>query len=215
MITDDESHCHLCHLSMALDAYPKEIVGRSVGPTLDAIYPTKVLKMALKRTEGKEVHLTRQSDRGCQYASREYVALLKPHWIRIKIQEYSSPPPSLGPSAPPLPATTRAFALPPARKHQKARAPAAPQRAEGMTRPTPPTANRPWTTANDRGAKEKTKQAFGRREGPCDRRPPSRIQEKVDRTHPPASHVLEPRLAHQGHDASDELYRALEPDVST
>ena len=91
VIMDDESHYHFCYLSMVLDAYSEEIVGWSVGPTLDTAYPMEALKMALRRIEGKEVRLIHHSDRGCQYASREYVALLKSYGIRISMTESGDP----------------------------------------------------------------------------------------------------------------------------
>ena len=91
VIMDDESHYHFCYLSMVLDAYSEEIVGWSVGPTLDTTYPMEALKMALRRIEGKDVYLIHHSDRGCQYASREYVNLLKSHRIRISMTETGDP----------------------------------------------------------------------------------------------------------------------------
>ena len=91
VIMDDESHYHFCYLSMVLDAYSEEIAGWSIGPTLDTAYPIEALKMALKRIEGKNVCLIHHSDRGCQYASREYVALLKSHGISISMTESGDP----------------------------------------------------------------------------------------------------------------------------
>ncbi|MDR1416052.1 MAG: DDE-type integrase/transposase/recombinase, partial [Prevotellaceae bacterium] len=67
-----------CYLSLALDGYTEEIVGWSVGPTLEASYPMESLGKALKRIEGDEhIELIHHSDRGCQYASHEYIAALK------------------------------------------------------------------------------------------------------------------------------------------
>ena len=39
VVADGESRYHFCCLSMVLDAYSEEIVGWSVGPTLDTAYP--------------------------------------------------------------------------------------------------------------------------------------------------------------------------------
>ncbi len=91
VIMDDVYHYHFCYLSLILDAYTEEIVGWSVGPTLDTTYPMEALRMALKRIEGKEVNLIHHSDRGCQYASREYVNTLKEHGIRISMTESGDP----------------------------------------------------------------------------------------------------------------------------
>lgn len=65
-----------CYLSLILDAYCKEIVGWAVGETLETGHCVHVLRMALKHvddTSGKE--LIYQSDRGCQYATKEYISL--------------------------------------------------------------------------------------------------------------------------------------------
>ena len=49
------------------------------------------MKTALQRMEGKEACLTHHSDRGCRYASREYVSLLKSCGIRISMTESGDP----------------------------------------------------------------------------------------------------------------------------
>ena len=78
-------------LSLILDAYAEEIIGWSVGPTLDTTYPLEALRMAIRRIEGVEVNLIHHSDRGCQYASREYVNTLQEHGIRISMTESGNP----------------------------------------------------------------------------------------------------------------------------
>ena len=90
-IVDDEYRYHFCYLSLILDAYTEEIVGWSVGPTLDTTYPMDALRIALKRIEGKDVKLIHHSDRGCQYASREYVNTLRERGIRISMTESGDP----------------------------------------------------------------------------------------------------------------------------
>ena len=60
-------------------------------PTLDTDYPMAALRMALKRIEGKEVNLIHHSDRGCQYASREYVNMLREHGIQVSMTESGDP----------------------------------------------------------------------------------------------------------------------------
>ncbi len=91
VVMEDDSHYHFCYLSLILDAYTEEIVGWSVGPTLDTMYPIEALKMALKRIEGKEVNLIHHSDRGCQYASRVYVDTLRKYGIHISMTESGDP----------------------------------------------------------------------------------------------------------------------------
>lgn len=88
----DEYTYIFCYLSLILDAYTEEIVGWSVGPTLETAYPVEALKMALKRIEGKDyINLIHHSDRGCQYASSEYVRLLLEHGIHISMTETGDP----------------------------------------------------------------------------------------------------------------------------
>ena len=82
----DEYHYVFCYISLILDAYTEEIVGWSIGPTLETTYPLEALKMALKRIEGVECpDLIHHSDRGCQYASKEYIKLLNDNHIRISM----------------------------------------------------------------------------------------------------------------------------------
>jgi transposase InsO family protein len=81
-----------CYLSLILDAYSEEIVGWSVGSTLETIYPIESLTKALKRIEGQEkINLIHHSDRGCQYASKEYVSILNQYGIRISMTESGDP----------------------------------------------------------------------------------------------------------------------------
>ena len=88
----DEYHYAFCYLSLILDAYTEEIVGWSVGPTLETAYSVEALKMALKRIDGmKEINLTHHSDRGCQYASSEYVRLLEKQHIKISMTQSGDP----------------------------------------------------------------------------------------------------------------------------
>ena len=92
VIMDDDYRYHFCYLSMILDAYSEEIIGWSVGPSLDTEYPIRALQMALNRIEGKDVvNLIHHSDRGCQYASREYVNLLTDRGIKVSMTESGDP----------------------------------------------------------------------------------------------------------------------------
>lgn len=87
-----ETEYVFCFLSLVLDAYTEEIVGWSVGPTLETIYPLEALRMALKRLDGKaDVNIIHHSDRGVQYASNEYIALLKQHGFQISMTENGDP----------------------------------------------------------------------------------------------------------------------------
>ncbi len=80
-----------CYLSLILDAYSKEIVGWSVGDSLKTEYPLQALSMALKRIKGIVHSLIHHSDRGIQYASSEYIKLLKENNILISMTESGNP----------------------------------------------------------------------------------------------------------------------------
>jgi transposase InsO family protein len=81
-----------CYLSLILDVYTEEIVGWSVGPTLETSYSIEALRKALERIEGQDtIDLIHHSDRGCQYASGEYVSLLKQYGIGISMTESGDP----------------------------------------------------------------------------------------------------------------------------
>jgi transposase InsO family protein len=90
---DATRYC-FCYLSMILDAYTEEIVGWSVGPTLDTEYPLRSLETALERIKDipkEQRTLIHHSDRGVQYASKRYVELLTQHGIRISMTEDGNP----------------------------------------------------------------------------------------------------------------------------
>ncbi len=85
---------YFCYLSLILDSYSEEIVGWSVGHSLETIYPLQALEMALKRLEGIQSQdniLIHHSDRGVQYASEQYVSRLKSHYIAISMSESGDP----------------------------------------------------------------------------------------------------------------------------
>lgn len=87
-----ESKHIFCYLSLILDAYSKEIVGRAVGETLETGHCIHSLCMAHKRvdyTSGKE--LIHHYDRGCQYESKEYTSLLKEYSITISMAKNVNP----------------------------------------------------------------------------------------------------------------------------
>lgn len=92
VIMDSDTRYHFCYLSLILDAFTEEIIGWSVGSTLDTQYPIAALRMALKRIEGKDdIKLIHHSDRGCQYASNDYVKELQSRNIQISMTERGDP----------------------------------------------------------------------------------------------------------------------------
>lgn len=81
-----------CYLSVITDAYSKEIIGYSVGETLDARYPLEALEMAIDHYRGQDLSgLVHHSDRGVQYASSMYTERLKTCKIRISMTESGDP----------------------------------------------------------------------------------------------------------------------------
>lgn len=81
-----------CYLSVVTDYYTKEIIGYSVGETLETKYPQEALEMALRHYAGKDLFgLTHHSDRGVQYASYAYTSRLKDCQIRISMTESGNP----------------------------------------------------------------------------------------------------------------------------
>lgn len=81
-----------CYLSLVTDYYTKEIIGYSVGESLDTQYPLEALEMALKHYAGKDLSgLIHHSDRGVQYASYAYTARLKDCKIGISMTESGNP----------------------------------------------------------------------------------------------------------------------------
>lgn len=91
----DDTHYMFCYLSLVTDAYSHEIIGWAVGPNLGSAYPLQALEMAKGRLGdpggalcGSLIH---HSDRGVQYASREYVEALRGCGIRISMTENGDP----------------------------------------------------------------------------------------------------------------------------
>lgn len=84
-----------CYLSIVTDAYNHEIIGWEVGSTLEAEYTCQALEMAFSRLIGvadeQIKQLIHHSDRGIQYASRDYVKLLMDKQIRISMTENGNP----------------------------------------------------------------------------------------------------------------------------
>ena len=81
-----------CFLSLVTDCYSREIVGYSVGDSLETRYPLEALEMALDRYRDEDLtRLIHHSDRGLQYASFAYTDLLKRHGVRISMTERGNP----------------------------------------------------------------------------------------------------------------------------
>ncbi len=78
------------YLSLITDAYSRRIVGYHLSRSLDRSGCIAALRMALSTTTSTE-GLIHHSDRGVQYCSSEYTALLEQHGIRISMTQNSQP----------------------------------------------------------------------------------------------------------------------------
>lgn len=91
----NETEYTFCYLSLIMDAYSHEIIGWSVGSTLETLHTSEALKMAFSRLDGVDEdtveRLIHHSDRGVQYASKDYVKLLQDKKIRISMTESGNP----------------------------------------------------------------------------------------------------------------------------
>ena len=69
-------------LAVVMDCYSRRIVGWAMDGAMPTELVSRALQMALtqRRPDGPHV-LVHHSDRGCQYASREYQQLLRQHDI--------------------------------------------------------------------------------------------------------------------------------------
>jgi putative transposase len=90
----DLTYINLTHrviyLALILDAFARRVVGWALGPSLKLELPLAALRMALAKRRPKP-GLIHHSDRGVQYASREYVALLKSRGIRPSMSRRGNP----------------------------------------------------------------------------------------------------------------------------
>jgi len=75
-----------CYLALITDLYSRKIVGWNVSRNLSVETCQNALKMALKGVQNPE-GLIHHSDRGYQYCSPRYTAILEQHKIRISMTE--------------------------------------------------------------------------------------------------------------------------------
>jgi len=78
------------YLAVILDAFSRRVIGWALGRTLEAELAVAALQMAIGR--GRVAPgLVHHSDRGVQYASKDYVALLTEHAILISMSRRGNP----------------------------------------------------------------------------------------------------------------------------
>jgi len=78
------------YLAVVLDAFSRRVLGWALDRTLEAGLAVAALQMAFQR-RGSVAGLTHHSDRGVQYASKEYTDLLKEHGVRISMSRSGNP----------------------------------------------------------------------------------------------------------------------------
>jgi transposase InsO family protein len=78
------------YLAVVLDAYSRRVIGWSLDRTLEDDLAIAALRMALER-RAPALGLVHHSDRGIQYASHDYTALLKEQHIEISMSRKGNP----------------------------------------------------------------------------------------------------------------------------
>ena len=78
------------YLAVVLDAYSRRVIGWALGRTLEDELTLSALRMALDRRIPSP-GLVHHSDRGIQYASAHYTALLQAHQITISMSRKGNP----------------------------------------------------------------------------------------------------------------------------
>lgn len=77
-----------------MDAYSRYILGYYIGSSLETIHSLVALNIALENSHRLNLDITgliHHSDRGVQYASEEYVKVLKDNQILISMTESGNP----------------------------------------------------------------------------------------------------------------------------
>src|SRR5215472_4954356 len=90
----DITYIRLCiefvYLAVILDAFSRRVIGWALGRTLEAELAVTALRMALIERH-PPAGLVHHSDRGVQYASLGYTALLKEHQAQISMSRKGNP----------------------------------------------------------------------------------------------------------------------------
>ena len=79
-----------CYLAAILDAYSRKVVGWDLSESLEAVLAVTALKQALASRQ-PPVGFIHHSDRGVQYACRDYVAVLERAGARISMAAKGTP----------------------------------------------------------------------------------------------------------------------------
>jgi putative transposase len=80
------------YLAVVIDVYSRKCIGWKLGRDIDAKLALTALDMALKNRKGLDISkLIHHSDQGVQYASWEYVNMLKENGIQISMSRKGNP----------------------------------------------------------------------------------------------------------------------------
>lgn len=93
-LANPDGTSRFCYLSLVTDVYSRYILGYYIGRTLETFYTTVALTMALETCTRVKLDITgliHHSDRGVQYASADYVNILKDNHILISMTEGGNP----------------------------------------------------------------------------------------------------------------------------
>jgi putative transposase len=77
-------------LAVILDAFSRRVIGWALGRTLEGKLTVAALQMAIARGR-VEPGLVHHSDRGVQYAAKDYIELLTEHSIQISMSRRGNP----------------------------------------------------------------------------------------------------------------------------
>lgn len=83
-------HQGFCYLSLVTDLYSRKILGADVSPTLEVAGPLRAVAMALVQIPDR-ADVIHHSDRGVQYCSSHYTALLTARGVQISMSAPGCP----------------------------------------------------------------------------------------------------------------------------
>ena len=78
------------YLAVVIDAFSRRVIGWALGHTLENDLPLEALRVALDQRQPVP-GLVHHSDRGSQYASKDYTDLLKARGFQISMSHKASP----------------------------------------------------------------------------------------------------------------------------
>jgi putative transposase len=79
------------YLAIVLDAFSRKVIGWALADHLEASLAVAALKMAIEQRKPQPGSVIHHSDRGVQYACREYAALLSQHDIQASMSRVGNP----------------------------------------------------------------------------------------------------------------------------